>query len=173
MAYDRVSRETAELVPLPPHTWYVRTVGWLLEQEKVQENIKNVPENKPLKEALIKEGIRSPFLCMPNWYPIAGSQRMRALVEVVKTNPEFYEKKINAFEILFTKVSIETIGTSAIQSRACAGVASGTFLFALPGSPSACKDAWDKILCKQFDYRNLPCNFVEILPRLEEHKKRK
>ena len=64
-------------------------------------------------------------------------------------------------------------GTSAIQSRACAGVASGTFLFALPGSPSACKDAWDKILCKQFDYRNLPCNFVEILPRLEEHKKRK
>ena len=60
MAYDRVSRETAELVPLP-HTWYVRTVGWLLEQEKVQENTKNVPENKPLKEALIKEGIRSPF----------------------------------------------------------------------------------------------------------------
>ena len=54
MAYDRVSRETAELVPLPPHTWYVRTVGWLLEQEKVQENIKNVPENKPLKEALLK-----------------------------------------------------------------------------------------------------------------------
>ena len=70
-------------------------------------------------------------------------------------------------------ISIETIGTSAIQSRACAGVSSGTFLFALPGSPSACKDAWDKILCKQFDYRNLPCNFVEILPRLEEHKKRK
>ena len=62
---------------------------------------------------------------------------------------------------------------SAIQSRACAGVAGGTFLFALPGSPSACKDAWTHILRKQFDYRNLPCNFVEILPRLEEKKRRK
>ena len=91
----------------------------------------------------------------------------------VEAHSEHYEKRINAFEILFTKVSMETIGMSAIQSRACAGVVSGTFLFALPGSPSACKDAWDKILCKQFDYRNLPCNFVEILPRLEEHKRRK
>ena len=91
----------------------------------------------------------------------------------VEAHSELYEKRINAFEILFTKVSMETIGMSAIQSRACAGVVSGKFLFALPGSPSACKDAWDKILCKQFDYRNLPCNFVEILPRLEEHKRRK
>ena len=91
----------------------------------------------------------------------------------VEAHSELYEKRINAFEILFTKVSMETIGMSAIQSRACAGVVSGTFLFALPGSPSACKDAWDKILCQQFDYRNLPCNFVEILPRLEEHKRRK
>ena len=91
----------------------------------------------------------------------------------VEAHSELYEKRINGFEILFTNVSMETIGMSAIQSRACAGVVSGTFLFALPGSPSACKDAWDKILCKQFDYRNLPCNFVEILPRLEEHKRRK
>ena len=91
----------------------------------------------------------------------------------VEAHTELYEKKINAFEILFTTISMDIIGMSAIQSRACAGVVSGTFLFALPGSPSACKDAWDKILCKQFDYRNLPCNFVEILPRLEEHKKRK
>ena len=91
----------------------------------------------------------------------------------VEAHSELYEKRINAFEILFTKVSMETIGMSAIQSRACAGVVSGKFLFALPGSPSACKDAWDKILCQQFDYRNLPCNFVEILPRLEEHKRRK
>ena len=91
----------------------------------------------------------------------------------VEAHSELYEKRINGFEILFTNVSMETIGMSAIQSRACAGVVSGTFLFALPGSPSACKDAWDKILCQQFDYRNLPCNFVEILPRLEEHKRRK
>ena len=91
----------------------------------------------------------------------------------VEAHSELYEKRINAFEILFTTISMGTIGMSSIQSRACAGVVAGTFLFALPGSPSACKDAWDKILCKQFDYRNLPCNFVEILPRLEEHKRRK
>tara|TARA_Y100000033_G_C2716151_1_gene95893 strand:- start:83 stop:565 length:483 start_codon:yes stop_codon:yes gene_type:complete len=90
MANDRVSRETAELIPLPPHTWYVRTVGWLLEQEKVQENIKNVPANEPLKEALKNEGIRSPFLCMPNWYPIAGSQRLRVLTEL----PELHEQEV-------------------------------------------------------------------------------
>ena len=67
---------------------------------------------------------------------------------------------------------MEKIGTSAVQSRSCAGVASGTFLFALPGSPSACKDAWDEILAFQFDYRHLPCNFVELLPRLEEYRRK-
>ena len=91
----------------------------------------------------------------------------------VEAHSELYEKKINAFEILFSFVSMQKIGMSAIQSRACAGVAAGTFLFALPGSPSACNDAWDQILRKQFDYRNMPCNFVEILPRLEENKRRK
>ena len=58
------------------------------------------------------------------------------------------------------------IGTSALQSRACAGVRNGTYLFALPGSPSACRDAWENLLRPQFDYRHLPCNFVEIMPRL-------
>ena len=91
----------------------------------------------------------------------------------VEAHSELYEKKINAFEVLFSFVSMQKIGMSAIQSRACAGVAGGTFLFALPGSPSACNDAWDQILRKQFDYRNMPCNFVEILPRLEENKRRK
>ena len=91
----------------------------------------------------------------------------------VEAHSELYEKKINAFEVLFSVVSMQKIGMSAIQSRACAGVAAGTFLFALPGSPSACNDAWDQILRKQFDYRNMPCNFVEILPRLEENKRRK
>lgn len=90
MADDRVSRETAELVHLPPHTWYVRKISWLLEQPKVQENIKNVPTNKPLKEALQKEGVRSPFLCMPNWYPIAGSQRLRVLSDL----PELWEQEV-------------------------------------------------------------------------------
>jgi molybdenum cofactor biosynthesis protein B len=66
-------------------------------------------------------------------------------------------------------VSIKKIGTSAVQSRACAGVALGTYLFALPGSPGACKDGWDEILQHQLDYRHMPCNFVEIMPRLDEH----
>jgi len=90
VADDRVSRQTAELVPLPPHTWYVRTIGWLLEQEKVKENIMNVPPNEPLREALKNEGVRSPFLCMPNWYPIAGSQRLRVLSEL----PELWEQEV-------------------------------------------------------------------------------
>ena len=90
MADDRVSRETAELVPLAGHTWYVRKIGWLLSQPKVQENIKSVPLNEPLQKALKEEGVRSPFLCMPNWYPIAGSQRLRCLVDL----PELWEQDV-------------------------------------------------------------------------------
>jgi len=69
-------------------------------------------------------------------------------------------------------LSYEKIGTSTIQSRATAGVAGATFIFCLPGSPGACKDGWDGILVKQLDYRHMPCNFVEIMPRLDEHLKR-
>ncbi|HAC58648.1 MAG TPA: molybdenum cofactor biosynthesis protein B [Rhodobiaceae bacterium] len=84
-----------------------------------------------------------------------------------------YEKEIDGFSTLFHRISYDKIGTSTIQSRATAGVAGGTFLFALPGSPGACKDGWDEILVHQLDYRYRPCNFVEIMPRLEEHKQRK
>ncbi|MEL6216893.1 MAG: molybdenum cofactor biosynthesis protein B [Pseudomonadota bacterium] len=91
----------------------------------------------------------------------------------VEAHRDVYEKEIDAFGVLFTQVSVAKIGTSAIQSRACGGVAGGTYLFALPGSPSACRDAWDEILVYQLDYRHRPCNFVEIMPRLEEHLKRK
>jgi molybdopterin adenylyltransferase len=91
----------------------------------------------------------------------------------VEAHESVYEKSITAFATLFTLVSFGKIGTSAIQSRACAGVAGGTYLFALPGSPGACKDAWDEILAAQFDSRHRPCNFVEIMPRLEEHLRRK
>ena len=91
----------------------------------------------------------------------------------VEAHKKIYEKEIEAFGILFAMISIEKIGTSAIQSRATAGVAGGKYLFALPGSPSACKDAWDGIIEKQFDYRHRPCNFVEIMPRLDEHMRRK
>ena len=91
----------------------------------------------------------------------------------VEAHRDVYEKEIEAFGTVFTIVSMQKIGTSAVQSRACAGVAGGTYLFALPGSPGACKDAWDEILSLQFDYRHRPCNFVEIFPRLEEHRRRK
>ena len=84
-----------------------------------------------------------------------------------------FEKEIDGFSIIFHRISFEKIGTSTIQSRACAGVARGTYLFALPGSPGAVKDAWDGILKLQLDYRHKPCNFIEIMPRLEEHRRRK
>jgi len=91
----------------------------------------------------------------------------------VEAHRDVYEKEIEAFGTVFTIVSMKKIGTSAVQSRACGGVANGTYIFALPGSPGACKDAWDEILQWQFDYRHRPCNFVEILPRLDEHRRRK
>ena len=91
----------------------------------------------------------------------------------VEAHRDVYEKEIDAFGTIFTIVSMQKIGTSAVQSRATAGVAHGTYLFALPGSPGACKDAWDEILLKQLDYRHRPCNFVEIMPRLDEHLRRK
>ena len=87
----------------------------------------------------------------------------------VEAHRDVYEKEIDAFGTVFTMVSMQKIGTSAVQSRATGGVAQGTYLFALPGSPGACKDAWDEILKYQLDYRHMPCNFVEILPRLDEH----
>ena len=91
----------------------------------------------------------------------------------VEAHRDVYEKEIEAFGTVFTMVSLQKIGTSAVQSRACAGVAGGTYLFALPGSPGACRDGWDEILALQLDYRHRPCNFVEILPRFEEHRRRK
>ncbi|WP_282158595.1 molybdenum cofactor biosynthesis protein B [Shimia thalassica] len=91
----------------------------------------------------------------------------------VEAHRDVYEKEIEAFSTVFTTVSMNKIGTSAVQSRATGGVAQGTYLFALPGSPGACKDAWDEILAYQLDYRHLPCNFVEIFPRLDEHLRRK
>ena len=91
----------------------------------------------------------------------------------VEAHRDVYEKEIEAFGTVFTVISLQKIGTSAVQSRACGGVAGGTYLFALPGSPSACRDAWDEILAPQFDYRHRPCNFIEILPRLDEHLRRK
>ncbi|MCP4382366.1 MAG: molybdenum cofactor biosynthesis protein B [Hyphomicrobiales bacterium] len=83
-----------------------------------------------------------------------------------------FDKHMDGFATVFHIISYGTIGTSTIQSRATAGVAGETFVFCLPGSPGACRDAWDGILAPQFDHRHGPCNFVEIMPRLDEHLKR-
>jgi molybdopterin adenylyltransferase len=83
-----------------------------------------------------------------------------------------FEKRMDGFAMLFLMVSHAKIGTSAIQTRATAGVAGATYVFCLPGSPGACRDAWDEILMHQLDYRYRPCNFVEIMPRLDEHLRR-
>ncbi len=81
-----------------------------------------------------------------------------------------FEKDIEGFAIIFHMLSFQKVATSTIQSRACAGVARGTYIFCLPGSPGACRDAWEGILKYQLDSRHLPCNFIEIMPRLEEHR---
>lgn len=83
-----------------------------------------------------------------------------------------FEKRMDGFSQVFHRISYDKIGTSTIQSRATAGLIAQTFVFVLPGSPGACRDAWDEILKEQFDYRHMPCNFVEIMPRLDEHLKR-
>ncbi|WP_185985192.1 molybdenum cofactor biosynthesis protein B [Aureimonas mangrovi] len=83
-----------------------------------------------------------------------------------------FEKRMDGFSAIFHRISFETIGASTIQSRATAGVLRATFVFVLPGSPGACRDAWAHILKDQLDYRHRPCNFVEIMPRLDEHLRR-
>ena len=83
-----------------------------------------------------------------------------------------FEKRMDGFSIAFHMLSHAKIGTSTVQSRATAGVAGATFIFCLPGSPGACRDAWDEILVHQLDYRYRPCNFVELMPRLDEGMRR-
>ena len=84
-----------------------------------------------------------------------------------------FDKRMEGFSTIFHQISFGKIGTSTIQSRATAGLAGNTFIFVLPGSPGACRDAWEGILASQLDYRHRPCNFVEIMPRLDEHLRRK
>lgn len=83
-----------------------------------------------------------------------------------------FDKRMDGFSYAFHRISFDKIGTSTVQSRATAGLIGKTYVFALPGSPGACRDAWDGILVSQLDYRHRPCNFVEIMPRLDEHLKR-
>ena len=128
-----------------------------------------VPDDRATIAATLRAWIADPAIDV---ILTTGGTGLTGRDVTVEAHRDVYEKEIDAFGTVFTIVSMQKIGTSAVQSRACAGVAGGTYLFALPGSPGACRDAWDEILRWQLDYRHRPCNFVEILPRLEEHKRR-
>ncbi|WP_375259939.1 molybdenum cofactor biosynthesis protein B [Citreimonas sp.] len=129
-----------------------------------------LPDDRALIAGKLREWIASPEI---DAVISTGGTGLTGRDVTVEAHRDVYEKEIDAFGTVFTMISYEKIGTSAVQSRATGGVAGGTYLFALPGSPSACRDAWDQILVKQLDYRHRPCNFVEIMPRLDEHQRRK
>jgi molybdenum cofactor biosynthesis protein B len=129
-----------------------------------------VPDDRPAIVARLKTWIADPAI---DAILTTGGTGLTGRDVTVEAHREVYDKEIDAFGTVFTIISMQKIGTSAVQSRACGGVAGGTYLFALPGSPGACRDAWDEILRPQFDSRHRPCNFVEIMPRLKEHLKRK
>ncbi len=133
----------------------------------VERNI--VPDDVETIRARVKEWIEAPAVDVIITTGGTGFTGRDVTPEAVEP---LFEKKMEAFAVLFLMVSFRKIGTSAIQSRATAGLANATYIFCLPGSPGACRDAWDEILVHQLDYRTQPCNFVEIMPRLDEHLRR-
>jgi molybdopterin adenylyltransferase len=126
--------------------------------------------------AIVKDDVRAIVSQLKTWIDddgidcviSTGGTGLTGRDVTVEAMRSLFEKEIDGFSAIFHQVSYGTIGLSTIQSRACAGVAKGTFLFALPGSPGACRDGWDHILKFQLDNRYRPCNFVEIMPRLLE-----
>ena len=151
--------------------------------------LKDDKSGKSLEEMIVADGHRAVGREVIRDDAPALAERLRQLisnpeVDVVITTggtgvtgrdvtPEAFEqvleKEIEGFGELFRWISYKNVGTSAIQSRAVAGVAGGTYLFALPGSPGACRDGWQEIIRFQLDSRHRPCNLVELMPRLQEH----
>jgi len=128
-----------------------------------------VPDDVDAIRARVKEWIDSPSIDVIVTTGGTGFTGRDVTPEAIEP---LFEKKMDMFAALFLMISFRKIGTSAIQSRATGGVANSTYIFCLPGSPNACRDAWDEILSQQLDYRHGPCNFVEIMPRLDEHLRR-
>lgn len=128
-----------------------------------------VPDDIGLIQAQVRTWIASPDIDVVITTGGTGLTGRDVTPDAVKP---LFEKEIDGFSTAFHMISFQKIGISTVQSRATAGVANSTFIFCLPGSPGACKDGWDGILKAQFDYRHLPCNFVEIMPRLDEHLRR-
>ena len=129
---------------------------------------------------IVRDDIRAIRACARDWL---GREDIDVIISTggtgltghdvtVEAMRALFEKEIEGFAVAFHMMSFNKIGTSTVQSRATAGVAKGKYIFCLPGSPGACRDGWDEILKPQLDYRHLPCNFVEIMPRLAEHLRR-
>jgi molybdenum cofactor biosynthesis protein B len=154
MADDKSGATLSERIKAAGHIMVERTI---------------VPDEIAAIRARVKEWIDSPAVDVVITTGGTGFTGRDVTPEAVEP---LFEKKMEAFAALFLMVSFRKIGTSAIQTRATAGLANSTYIFCLPGSPGACRDAWDEILVHQLDYRYVPCNFVEIMPRLDEHLRR-
>jgi molybdenum cofactor biosynthesis protein B len=141
----------------------IETAGHVLADRKI------VPDDLRRIRAAVRQWIADPAVDVVITTGGTGFTGRDVTPEAVEP---LFDKRMEGFAAIFHRISYEKIGTSTIQSRATAGLAQGTFIFCLPGSPGACRDAWDGILLRQFDYRQPPCNFVEIMPRLDEHLKR-
>ncbi len=130
--------------------------------------------------AICKDDIRSIRSTLRKWFKrsdtdaiiTTGGTGLTGRDVTIEAVRPLLDKEADGFATVFHIMSFGKIGTSTVQSRTMAGVASGKYVFCLPGSPGACRDGWNEILSKQLDYRHMPCNFVEIMPRLDEHLKR-
>ena len=135
--------------------------------------------HKVVGRAIVKDDVASIVASLKTWIAnpeidvviSTGGTGMTGRDVTPEAFEQIIEKKIEGFGELFRWISFQKVGTSTIQSRAIGGVAHGTYLFALPGSPSACRDGWDEILKPQLDNRHRPCNLTELMPRLEEHRR--
>jgi molybdopterin adenylyltransferase len=130
---------------------------------------------------IVRDDVRAIRACVRDWLNrddvdvviSTGGTGLTGRDVTIEAMRELFEKEIEGFSVAFHMISFKKIGTSTVQSRATAGVAKGKYIFCLPGSPGACRDGWDEILKSQLDYRHMPCNFIEIMPRLDEHLRRK
>lgn len=155
MEDDKSGATLAERIQTAGH----RLAGRLIVKDEIRQirsAIKKLVKNKDV-DAVITTG---------------GTGLTGRDVTIEAVSPLF-EKEIEGFGTVFHMISFQKIGTSTMQSRATAGVVSGKYVFCLPGSPGACRDGWDELLVHQLDYRHHPCNFIEIMPRLDEHLRRK
>ena len=149
MSDDKSGATLSERIKAAGHFLYDRTI---------------VPDDVDAIRARVKEWIDSPSIDVIITTGGTGFTGRDVTPEAIEP---LFEKRMDNFSVLFLMISFRKIGTSAIQSRATGGLANSTFIFCLPGSPGACRDGWDEIISQQLDYRHGPCNFVEIMPRLD------